>query len=531
MNEMIKVEAEEIFAELAEDDSFKEGLGLFDTVKRNNNFYHDKQWEGVKAPDLDKPVFNVLKPAVNYFVSMLVSDDIGVDVELLEGMHGVDKSVVENAIRGSIDSLLENVKFNWLSREFLKNCAIDGDACLYVWWDEEADKNSGHWLKGAIMVDLVDNTDVCFGDKSTNVMDRQPFVIIRQRKPTLLVREEAKRKGVAEWESIMPDGYGGERMYNDDKLEGEFTTLAVKFWKEAGKVWWMRCSRELVIDEPRCLGIERYPLVYMSWEREKNCCHGVSPLSGKINNQIFINKIYAMAMEYQKNMAFPKLLYDATLIPKWSNKVGQAIAVNGNPQAALFASFAPSGMNEQALSLANSTISLTKDSMGVYDAALGNVKPDNTSAIIAVQQASAQPLELQRLDFYQAVEDLVRVALEFMGRFYGLREVMVLDEEGNEDFAWFDFGVLEGMNVRLKVSVGASSYWSELVQVQTLDNMLAGGIIPDAYTYLEQIPEGYVRNKSRIMRALKKQMRENNEAKELLAQLAKENDDVKTQLS
>ena len=178
------------------------------------------------------------------------------------------------------------------------------------------------------------------------------------------------------------------------------------------------------------------------------------------------------------------------------------------------------GMNEQALSLANSTISLTKDSMGVYDAALGNVKPNNTSAIIAVQQASAQPLELQRLDFYQAVEDLVRIALEFMGKFYGLREVLVLDEDGNEDFAWFDFGVLAGMNVRLKVNVGRSSYWSELVQVQTLDNMLAGGIIPDAYTYLEQIPEGYVRNKSRIMRALKKKMKENDkETQKLLAQL------------
>lgn len=50
--------------------------------------------------------------------------------------------------------------------------------------------------------------------------------------------------------------------------------------------------------------------------------------------------------------------------------------------------------------------------------------------------------------------------------------------------------------------------------------MLAGGIIPDAYTYLEQIPEGYVRNKSRIMRALKKKMKENDkETQKLLAQL------------
>ena len=522
MDRSMAVSAEDIFKELDEDDSFKEGLGLFDTVKRNNNFYHDKQWEGVKAPDLDKPVFNVLKPAVNYFVSMLVSDDVGVDVELLEGMQGVDKVAVENAVRSSIDSLLENVKFNWLSRRFLRNCAIDGDACMYVWWDKDAYNGEKLLVPGKIEVDLVDNVDVCFGDKSTNVVERQPFIIIRQRKPTVTVRQEARKAGIEDWESIVPDGYRTDRIYNDEKLEGEFTTLAIKFWKEDGVVWWTRCCRNIVLDEPVCLGVRHYPCVFMSWEREKNCCHGVSPLTGRINNQIFINKIYAMAMEYQKNMAFPKLLYDATLIPKWSNKVGQAIAVNGNPQQALFATFAPAGMNEQALSLANSTISLTKDSMGVYDAALGNVKPNNTSAIIAVQQASAQPLEVQKLDFYQAVEDFIRVVLDFMGRFYGLREVMVVDEDGKEEFVWLDFAVLEGLAMKLKVNVGAASYWSELVQVQTLDNMLAGGIIPDAFTYLEQMPDGYVRNKSRIMRAIKKKMKENeSQAQEAVESIEK----------
>jgi len=51
--------------------------------------------------------------------------------------------------------------------------------------------------------------------------------------------------------------------------------------------------------------------------------------------------------------------------------------------------------------------------------------------------------------------------------------------------------------------VGASTYWSELMQVQTLDNMFAKGIITDAVTYLEQIPDRYIHGKAKLIEKLK----------------------------
>ena len=117
MNEMIKVSAEEIFAEIDQDDSFKEGLGLFETVRRNNNFYHDKQWEGVRAPDLDKPVFNILKPSVRYFIGQLVSDDIGVSVDF--GAEGDVYKALEDALQEKIDNVFERVKFSHKSRQLV----------------------------------------------------------------------------------------------------------------------------------------------------------------------------------------------------------------------------------------------------------------------------------------------------------------------------------------------------------------------------------------------------------------------------
>ena len=41
------------------------------------------------------------------------------------------------------------------------------------------------------------------------------------------------------------------------------------------------------------------------------------------------------------------------------------------------------------------------------------------------------------------------------------------------------------------------------MQVQTTDNLFSKGIIADAVTYLEAIPNGYIKNKSDIIKKLK----------------------------
>lgn len=499
----VRTEPEQIFAEIAKDDDYKYSIKLYENVKRNNNFYHDKQWEGVNAPSLDKPVFNILKPSVRYFIGQLVSDDIGISVDF--GAEGDFYKALEDALQAKIDEVLENVKFSHKSRQLVQNSCVDGDGCLYWFWDTR---------KNRLSCQLVNNTEVVFGDARTAAVEEQPYIIIKQRKFTQSLREYAKSVGCSAWEDIKPDGGGTYEEYNADKLSNNYTDTALKFWRgEDGIIRWLMCTKEIMIIPERSLNIDRYPLVWFPWETDKNSYHGISPITGQINNQIFINKIYAMAMEYQKNFAFPKLLYDATLIPKWNNKVGQAIAVNGNPQQALFASFAPSGMNTQAIELVESTIQKSKDSLGVYDAALGNVKPDNTSAIIAVQQASAQPLNAQKLNYYQAIEDCVYIILAFCKNYAPVMQtelpvVNPLTGEAEKVMQEINLGEIDFDKISLKVDVGAASYWSELLNVQTLDNMMRLGIIPDAVTYLESIPDGYIKNKADLIKAIEDRQQE-----------------------
>jgi hypothetical protein len=158
--------------------------------------------------------------------------------------------------------------------------------------------------------------------------------------------------------------------------------------------------------------------------------------------------------------------------------------------------------------------------MGANDVALGNVTPDNAAAIIATSKASSAPLELQRLAYFQLMEDCVRIIADQMASDYGMRTVSVDGETavqlgalGDADPAMvpdqmdivIDFADMNLDEMELNVEVGTSAYWSELAQQQSADNLRKAGIIKDAVDYVERIPDKWIRDKAGLLRKLKEQ--------------------------
>ena len=116
------------------------------------------------------------------------------------------------------------------------------------------------------------------------------------------------------------------------------------------------------------------------------------------------------------------------------------------------------------------------------------------------------PLELQKMAFYELVEDSVRIWLEMMRENYGLRYVRLgQDEQGQDLVTLFDFAGLEELDLKLNVDIGASTYWSEIMQVNTMDTLFRSGIINDPVLYLESIPKGYIRNQGDLIRQVKQE--------------------------
>lgn len=496
----IRVSPEEIFREYENCTDYNNSIGLYSTVRQNENFYIGKQWEGLNAPDLDKPVLNFLKRVCSYIVAMLVSDDIGIEINSFD--KATETVNAAKFLESEVKRVIERTKAKANARDMLRNCVVDGDGCFY--WYFDADKGGHNEVKGEIALELIDNTRIFFGNPFERDVQKQPFVLITKREQVSAVRERARKNGQPT-QSIRADygsDYADERGYDANDL----VTVIVKLYKKDGKVCFCETTRNAVIRPETRTEYSLYPVSYMNWERVKNSYHGQAVVTGLIPNQIAVNKLWAMAIRHQHTLAFPKVFYDRMKIKEWNNRVGEAVGVAGNPNDAVATSFRAEGMSNQLTEIVDKTISYTKEFMGASDAALGNVNPTNASAIIAVQKATAAPLELQRLSFYAFVEDYVRVIIEMICAHYGPRFSTYIDENGEEISGIIDFGKIKPDEIELNVEVGASAYWSELSQINSLDNLFAKGVISDALLYLESVPEGYIRNKNRIIKSLREKI-------------------------
>lgn len=485
---------------------YKTQTGLFETVKTNENFFIGKQWEGVSSGGLPTPVFNFLKRVVLFTVAGITSSCLKMRASQMPGPGSEKTKEVTDTVNDEFDRLFEINKMGALIREFLRNAAVDGDGCTYTYWDPDAE--TGQASRGAIVTEIIENTRVFFGNTSDRRVAKQPYIIISSREMTEAVRRRAREDGARDWESITGDTDERHVTAELSDMSDGMTTVLLKLWKnaETGTVWAYECTRTSAVREPWDTGLSTYPVTWLCWDYIQDSYHGMAMITGLIPNQIFINKLYAMSMISLMTTAYPKIVYDKTRVAKWDNRVGAAIPVVGGDVSGVAKIIDPAQISPQIAQFIQMAVSDTQAHLGATNVALGDARPENTSAIIALQKASAVPNELTRQNLYQSLEDLGRIYIDFMSAYYGTRQVPDREPaaaETGETAAEvktkaFDFGILKDTSLSLKLDVGASSYWSEIASMQTLDNLMMRGKI-DLIDYLERVPEGYIVKKQELI--------------------------------
>lgn len=518
-----KLTAESVQAEYTKGKAFKENLGLYEQVKKNERFYLGEQWDGLKTSKIQPVTFNVLRRVTSLFQAQVVSDDISWEIRPYNrtDQTTMEGRALDEVVRKVYDA--QNVKT--LNRKVLRNGVVDGDMCMFFTWD--LDIESGQMVKGDIRAEPVMNTNVYFGNPHTQDVQRQPYIIIARRRPLGVVKAEAKAAKVQDWDSIEPDS-ATEYVGGEEQSEYDQVTELTRFWKvketiqqdefsppiTRTRIHFIRVAGEVITVPDTETEMELYPIAWASWIERNNNMHGISPITEMIPTQIAINKQATYIGTYTQSMAMPKLVYNVNKLPNgWNGDPSKAIGVNGDPREAIVNPVGgiqlPSGVFETL----NTYQTMMKDCMGASDTALGNINnPDNTSAILATQKASNAPLELQKRTFEQFNEDCIRIIVDMACAYYGQRNVTVRykqqDAMGNEteqtadvtiDFDRLTIGALD-----INVEVGAASYWSELVAMTNMDKLMQAKLIPDPVLYLESIPNTYIPNKQDIIEAVKR---------------------------
>lgn len=509
-----KITPEQVQAEYQKMLGYNTAVNLDETVRANENFFIGKQWEGVDAKGLPTPVYNFLKQVVLFSVANITTDNIKMQATPLACERTPeDVERVAEIVNKEFDRLFEFNRVPNLVREYMRNAAVDGDSCLFTFWDDTVD--AGFGLRGGIRTEIVDNMRVGFGNTACRDPQKQPYIIIERREMTKELRRAAQEAGNPHWNDIQPD----TESHNTDsyKNSSERSTVLLRMWKErkTGTVWACEVSGRVMLREPWDMGLRLYPVTWINWDYIPDSYHGQALVTGLIPNQIFVNKLFAMSMISLMTSAFPRTVYDKTRIPKWNNAVGAAIGVNGGDVSGVAKIIDPAQISPQIAQFIQTSVDYTRQFLGATSAALGETRPDNTSAIIALQRAASIPSEITKQNLYKSIEDLGRIYLDFMAAYYGERKVQVsMPDVGSDILAFagkdpeeletvlFDYGILNDMPMALKLDVGASSYWSEMASVQTLDNLL----MQDKITieeYLERIPDGYIPKRQELIASRK----------------------------
>ena len=507
------IPADRVQTEYSRGQAYNIGLDLYNQVKKNERFYLGDQWSGLKVKSFTSVTLNFLRRVLAYFQSMIVSDDIAVQILPFRKLE--NRQQLGQIYEKAIERVMERTKLKAMLRESLRDAAVDGDSLIYFYFDPEEPSGQA-WALGDIKAELVMNTNVIFANSYSRDLQSQPYLLIIRRRTVRQAQEEAKARGIADWQQITSesaDGYIGEDKQQDDTL----CTEIVRFWKVHGidgkkHVYVQRVTGKVITEHAKDTGLSLYPAAWWSWVERRNCYHGVSPLTEVIPTQIAVNQLWTAVTRYVQSAAFPKIVYNRNLFPNgFDTNPGKAVAVMGDVREAQTAVIGGVTLPPQIISTIDSLMQKAMEMMGISDSALGNVRPDNQAAIVAVQEAAAAPLALQKLAFYQFVEDCVRVMVDMMRTYYGVRELVVEQDvddpmtgETNKQQipTMLDFGALDLDVTEINVDIGEASYWSRIMQLQTADNLLAKGFYNKMSDYLKSLPDGLVRNREQMVKEI-----------------------------
>lgn len=511
---------EEIWKRFEKGYAFNQQIGLYDQVTVNENFFIGNQWEGVEANGLPTPTYNMFKRVINFQVSTITSDNLVIRATPMPSTSRMEMKDLEKIAEIVSHQFAAIVKRNRLvakNREFLRNAAVTGDGCMHFYFDPTIE--NGQDVKGEIVAEIIDNIRVMFGNPNCRDVQRQPYIIIYRREMVDDVQykaEQYKEAGLCDIddiESIRPDSEKFQNKYDsytDDKV-----TVVTYYFKnrDTGTIWCIEATEQGIIRNAYDTEYTLYPLVWINWDYIRDCYHGQAMVTGLLANQKFINKMFALVGISLLTTAFPKIIYDKNRVTRWDGSVGTAVGVQGNVNEVAKVLDGAS-ISPQIAQFIEMSFDKTHSLLGASDVAMGDSRPDNTSAIIALQRAANTPMELTKQNDHQCLEDAGRIWIDIMSVRYGTRMVEVsmdMDEAGEQPLGMnipaqtftrqFDFSILKKIPLTIEQEVGASSYWSEMAAMQTLDNLLMNKLIT-LKQYIERLPEGYINKKQELLAEL-----------------------------
>ena len=461
-------------------------IHMFSDTDKNYRFYNGDQWEGLKVKGIEPVQLNFIKPIIKYKVgtinSNLWSPNFSSENFENKEFRRVAEKTCEMLNKKAL-KVWEKDSLDLKVRKITKDAAINDEGVMYVHYDIE---------KQAPVNEIITKNDIFFGNENDSDIQRQPYILIKQRLPVIEVQEMARAEGLSEEKInyIVGDNDTFEESGEAAKLEkDDMCTVVTKFYKENGTVHYAKTTRFIDIKEDTDSGLTLYPIAHMIWEEKQGSARGEGEVRHHISNQIEVNKTIMRRLITVKNTAYPQKVVntDKIMNPDAVNQVGATLKTKGGMSVEdvrnVFATIQPAQMSTDVEKVQNELISITRELAGAGDIATGEVDPESASgkAILAVQQAAQQPLVEQLSELKTFIEDLIRIWLDMFVVYsqegITLEEATTNPETGEEttELVTVQQTVLQELQATVKIDITPKGAFDKFAQELSLENLLKAG--------------------------------------------------------
>ena len=495
--------------------NFLRQMQVFRDTDRNYQFYNGDQWEGAKLDGIEKVQFNFIETIVDYKLGKINANlwAINYSSDNFEREFRPTAERVCDLLNKKAAKVWERDKMDGKVRLMTEDAAVNSEGIIYADFDIENQNPIN---------EVLNKCDVQYGNEQSEDIQSQPYIIISKRVPVIEAQEFARNNGASEEEimHIMGDRDSHEQAGTDAKWEKDpMCTVITKMWKENGTVWFSKSVKYLEIQKATDSGLTLYPLVHFIWKHKKGSARGEGEVKYLIPNQIEENKTLARTVLSIKQTAYPQKIIDSSRIanPSAVGQVGGIVKTTGTVDNVtnVFGYIQPAQMSSDVPKLMADLISVTREIRSASDIATGGVNPEDASgrAILAVQQASEQPLSKQVYALKDCIEELARIWLD-MWTIY-IPESMMLEEEKTDPATGEEYvemvgipsSVLENLKGTAKVDITPKSPFDKYAREVTLENFLQEGLfniqrLSELETYVNILPDDAVAPKMQLEEAI-----------------------------
>ena len=495
--------------------NFLRMMNVFKDTDRNYQFYNGDQWEGAKLDGIEKVQYNFIETIVDYKLGKINANLWAINFSS-DNFERNFRPMAERTcelLNKKAAKVWERDKMDGKIRLLTEDAAVNSEGIIYADFDMETQNPIN---------EVLNKCDVHYGNEQSEDIQTQPYILVSKRMSVIEAQEYAKANGASEEDVkyIIGDTDSFENPGEDGKWEKDpMCTVVTKMWKEKGTVWFSKSTKYIEIQKPTDSGLTLYPLIHFLWKHKKGSARGEGEVKYLIPNQIEENKTLARTVLSIKQTAYPQKIVDTSRVanPSAVGQVGGIIKTQGavdNVQN-VFGYVQPAQMSSDVPKLMGDLISVTREIRNASDIATGGINPEDASgrAILAVQQASEQPLSKQTYALRDAIEDLARVWLD-MWTVY-TPEGMRLEEEvidpytGEEYVQMVDIpeSVLQNLKGVVTVDITPKGAYDKYAQEVSIENLLKAGYfnaqrLSELKTYVQLLDDDSVMPKNKLQEAI-----------------------------